>query len=48
MKNPVQDDELRKKNIRTAWMVGGFALFILVTSLPFWMGMAKIIGDQAQ
>lgn len=42
-----QDPELRKKNIRTALIVGGFALFVFITAFPFWTGMAKIVGTQA-
>jgi len=47
MKKVILDEALRKKNIRTAWIVSGFAIFVLVTSLPFWMGMAKLMGEKA-
>jgi len=48
MKDVIQDELLKKKNIRTAWIVAGFAVLTLVSSLPFWMGMAKLMGEQAQ
>jgi len=35
----ILDNETRRKNIRLALLLGGFALFILVTSFPFWKGM---------
>ena len=38
---------LQKKNKRTALIVAAFAVFVLCTSLPFWMGMMKVIGNQA-
>lgn len=39
--------ELRRKNVRVAWMLAGLAVFFFVTSFPFWSGMFQIIGDQA-
>jgi hypothetical protein len=40
MHSPVLSDaELRRKNRRTAWMLAAFAVFILVTSIPFWKGL---------
>jgi hypothetical protein len=33
----------RRKNIRTDWVLGAFAVFILVTSFPFWTGMFKLM-----
>jgi hypothetical protein len=42
-----QTQELRRKNIRLAWILGGLALFFLVTSFPFWGGLFQIIGNQA-
>ena len=43
-----QDTEPRKRNIRLALMLGGFALLVFVSSIPFWLGIARIIGDQAK
>lgn len=34
--------ELRRKNIRLAWLLAAFALFILFTSLPFWQGLFEL------
>lgn len=48
MNKYIQDETLRKKNIRTAWMVAGFSIFILVTSVPFWMGLSKLMGEQVK
>lgn len=42
-----QTSELRRKNIRLAWVLGGLALFFLVTSFPFWSGLFHIVGTQA-
>ena len=48
MKVPAyQTPEMRRKNVRLAWVLGGLALFFLVTSFPFWMGMFQIVGNQA-
>ena len=33
------EEERRRKNIRLALLLGAFALFILVTSFPFWQGL---------
>ena len=35
--------EQRRKNIRTAWMLAAFVLFILVTSIPFWKGLHELV-----
>ncbi|MCU7810195.1 MAG: hypothetical protein KZQ77_03030 [Candidatus Thiodiazotropha sp. (ex Notomyrtea botanica)] len=42
-----QTPEVRRKNIRLAWVLGGLALFFLVTSFPFWTGLFRIVGNQA-
>ena len=48
MKVPAyQTSELRRKNIRLAWALGGLALFFLVTSFPFWSGLFHLVGNQA-
>jgi len=46
MINENQSD-LRRRNIRTAMLLGGLALFFFVTSFPFWQGLFKLIGEQA-
>lgn len=35
--------EQRRKNVRTAWMLAAFVLFILVTSIPFWKGLHQMV-----
>jgi hypothetical protein len=50
MSNPTmttsnQNGGLRQKNIRLAWILAGFALFIFATSFPFWMNIFTIAGD---
>ena len=42
-----QSPELRRKNIRLAWVLAGLALFFLVTSFPFWTGLFQLVGNQA-
>lgn len=42
-----QTAELRRKNIRLAWVLAGLALFFLVTSFPFWTGLSRLVGTQA-
>lgn len=38
----LMNDDTRRKNIRLAWVLAGFALFILITSVPFWTGLIKM------
>ena len=48
MKIPAyQTPELRRKNVRLAWVLAGLALFFLVTSFPLWTGIFRIVGTQA-
>ncbi len=35
-------DDRRRKNIRLAWILGGLALFIMLTSVPFWTGLVEL------
>jgi heme/copper-type cytochrome/quinol oxidase subunit 4 len=42
-----QTSELRKKNLRLLWLLLGFALMVMLTSFPFWIGIFRIVGDQA-
>jgi hypothetical protein len=39
--------QLRRRNLRVAWLLAGFALFIAVTSVPFWKGLANLIAASA-
>jgi hypothetical protein len=34
--------EQRRKNIRLAWLLAAFALFILLSSVPFWQGLFEL------
>ena len=44
----LQRNQLRRKNIRTALLLGGLALFFFITSFPFWSGLFRMVGDQVQ
>jgi len=38
--------EQRRRNIRTAWMLAAFALFMFLSSIPFWKGLYQLaIGN---
>jgi len=41
------DDSLRRRNIRTAWLLAGFAVFMLVSSVPFWRGLVRMMSGAA-
>lgn len=32
----------RRKNVRTAWLLAAFALFMLLSSVPFWKGLYQL------
>ena len=34
--------EQRRKNVRTAWLLAAFALFMLLSSIPFWKGLYQM------
>ena len=38
---------LKRRNLRLAWLLGGLALFFLLTSFPFWSGLSRLLGNQA-
>ncbi|MCP3868882.1 MAG: hypothetical protein GY703_12455 [Gammaproteobacteria bacterium] len=42
-----QTSELRKKNIVVALLLAAFALLVFFTSIPFWTGIFRIVGNQA-
>lgn len=31
--------EQRRRNVRTAWLLAGFAAFMFLSSVPFWKGL---------
>lgn len=43
-----QNPQLRRKNVRLALLLGGFALLVLITSFPFWQNIFQILGDAAR
>jgi hypothetical protein len=45
--NP-HDPQLRRKNIRLALILAGFALLVLVTSFPFWQNIFQVLGEAAK
>ncbi len=47
MASPTMDESLRRKNVRTAWLLGGFAVFMLVSSVPFWKGLVRMMTAAA-
>ncbi len=38
------DQALRRRNIRTAWLLAAFAVFMLVSSVPFWRGLVRMMS----
>lgn len=34
--------EQRRKNLRLAWILAGFALFMLLSSIPFWRSLFEL------
>ncbi|MCC7280094.1 MAG: hypothetical protein IT487_17490 [Chromatiaceae bacterium] len=36
--------ELRRRNVRTAWLLAAFSCFMLLSSVPFWKGLANMIA----
>jgi len=36
------DQERRRKNIRLALILAGFAALIMLSSVPFWKGLAEL------
>ncbi len=39
--------EQRRKNVRTAWLLAGFAALIFATSVPFWKGLFNMVMAHA-
>jgi hypothetical protein len=38
------DETLRRRNIRTAWLLAAFAVFMLVSSVPFRRGLVRMMS----
>ncbi len=36
------DDDKRRKNIRLAWILGGLAVLVMISAVPFWTGLVSI------
>ena len=39
----VMTPEQRRKNILTAWLLAAFAVFMMVSSFPFWKGLYQLV-----
>jgi hypothetical protein len=35
--------EQRRRNLWAAWLLAGFALFMFLTSVPFWRGLYRLV-----
>ena len=42
------DNDRRKKNVRLAIALGALALFVLISSLPFWQGLVRFAVSGGQ
>ncbi len=40
--------ERRRRNLRIAWLLAAFALFIAVSSVPFWKGLFLLATSAGQ
>jgi len=38
------DESLRRKNVRTAWLLAAFVAFMFVSSVPFWKGLVRLMS----
>ena len=36
------DEDRRRRNIRLAWILAAFVLFIMISSIPFWKGLFEL------
>ena len=41
-------DDRRRKNVRVAWILAAFAVFLAVTSVPFWQGLYRMAMSAGQ
>jgi predicted nucleic acid-binding Zn ribbon protein len=48
MQSDTLNEERRRKNVRVAWMLAAFALFLAVTSVPFWQGLFRLVTAYGQ
>lgn len=39
------DDDKKRNNIRLAWVLAGFVLLIMISSIPFWKGMVRLLSS---
>jgi len=40
--------EQRRKNVLLAWILAGLALFMLLSSVPFWKGLVHMLALSGQ
>jgi hypothetical protein len=40
--------EVRRRNVRAAWLLAVLAAFMFLTSIPFWKGLANMIAATAR
>lgn len=43
-----RDAERRRKNVRAAWLLAAFALFMALSSVPFWKGLFQMAMGTGQ
>jgi hypothetical protein len=48
MQTETLNAERRRRNIRAAWLLAAFALFIAVSSVPFWRGLYQLAMGAGQ
>ena len=48
MTRPETSPEQRRRNLRLACILAGFALLMLVSSIPFWRGLFNMIANSVQ
>lgn len=48
MRSERLNDERRRKNLRTAWLLGAFVVFIALSSVPFWKGLYQLAMGAGQ
>lgn len=48
MKSDRFDAERRRRNVRAAWVLGGVAMLIAATSVPFWKGLFMLVNGSPE
>ena len=38
------DETLRRRNVRTAWLLAAFVAFVFFSSVPFWRGLVRLMS----